>query len=125
MITIEFPPTESAAGSQPASGVGEVLRQMAQVIEAYDPRIPRRRGQITNFTRHATHRPAARVDKRTYDSARCRLSSSLLTLGDKDGARRAGPERRDQKGLDQSPALVVDVQEATQLVETAAALWCG
>src|ERR1019366_8027364 len=125
MIAIEFPATETAAGGQPASCVGEFLWQVTQVIEAYDPGIPCRRGQVANFTGYAPQRPGARVDERADYSARGRLARSLLTLGDKDRARHARTQRRDQKGLDQSPALVVDVQEAAQFVEAAAALGCG
>ena len=53
MITIEFPSTETAAGGQSAGSVGEFLWQLAQVIEADDPGIPCRRGQIANFTGYA------------------------------------------------------------------------
>ena len=122
MIAVEFPATEAAASGQSARCVGEILWQVAQVIEAYDPGIPCRRYQVANFTRHAAQCPGARVDQRAYYSARGRLSRSLLTLGDKDRARHAGTQRRNQKGPDKSPALVVDVQEAAQFVETAAAL---
>jgi hypothetical protein len=50
MVTIELPATETAAGGQSASCVGEFVRQVTQVIEAYDPGIPCRRSQIANFT---------------------------------------------------------------------------
>jgi hypothetical protein len=40
------------------------------------------------------------------------LSRSLLTLGDQDRAGHAATQRGDKKGFDQSPVLVVDVQEA-------------
>src|SRR5208337_4876089 len=43
MIAIEFPATKTAAGGQPASCVGEIFRQVAQVIEAYYPGVPGRR----------------------------------------------------------------------------------
>jgi hypothetical protein len=111
VIAIEFPATEAAAGGESTSCVGEFLWQAAQVIEAYEPGIPCSGYQIANFPGYAPQRPAARVNQCAYDSARGRLSRSLLTLGDKDGARHAGTQRRNQKGLE-SPALVVDVQEA-------------
>src|ERR1039457_6940076 len=114
MVAIEFPATETAAGGQAASCVGELLWQVAQVIEAYEPGIPCRRGEIANFTGYAPQCPGARVDERADYSARGGLARSLLTLGDKDGAGHAGTQRRDQKGLDQSPVLMVDVQEAAQ-----------
>jgi len=122
MIAIEFPATETAAGGQSASCVGEILWQVAQVIETYDPRIPCRRYQVANFPGYATQCPGARVEQRAYYSASGRLSRSLLTLGDEDRAGHAGAQRRDQKGFDKSPALVVDVQEVPQFVEAAAAL---
>ena len=43
MIAIKFPATETAARGQSASCVGKLLWQVAQVIETYDPGIPRRR----------------------------------------------------------------------------------
>src|SRR5208337_1270094 len=125
MIAVEFPAAETAAGGQPASCVGEFLRQMAQVIEAYEPGIPCRRGQIANFTGYAAQCPGARVDKRADYSARGRLARSLLTLGDKNRAGHAGTQRRDQKGLDERPALVVDVEERPEFVQASAGLGCG
>ena len=86
MITIEFPATETAAGGQSASCVGEFLGQVAQVIEADDPGIPCGRDQIANFTGYAPQRAGARVDQRADYSARGGLARSLLTLGDKDRA---------------------------------------
>jgi len=122
MIAVEFPATEAAAGGQSARCVGEILWQVAQVIEAYDPGIPCRSYQVANFTRHAPQCSGARIDQRAYYSASGRLSRSLLTLGHKDRAGHAGTQRRDQKGLDEGPALMVDVQEVPQFVEAAAAL---
>ena len=100
MIAIEFPATETAAGRQTTGGIGQLVWQVAQVIEAYDPGIPCRRGQIANFTGYAPQCPGARVDERADYSAGGRLARSLLTLGDKDRAGHAGTQRRDQKGPD-------------------------
>src|SRR5208337_2710238 len=58
-------------------------------------------------------------------SARGRLSRSLLTLSDEDRAGHTWTQRRDQEGLDQSPALVVDIEEAAQFADIAAALGWG
>jgi hypothetical protein len=61
-VAVEFTSTEAAAGNEPTGGIGEVLRQVAKIIEADLPRVARRGYEVANLARRSTQCRGPRVD---------------------------------------------------------------
>src|SRR5580658_7011140 len=79
-VAVELATAEAAAGCEPTSRISEVLRQVAKIIKADQPRIARGGYEVANLAGRSAQRRGPGVDKRADHAAGGRFAGALLAL---------------------------------------------